>query len=75
MNQFVPTFGPACIQIIIGGKPYTGAFTRRAIKAAVTRARRGPLVGIRTVGTNGDGEEVGYLAYHTNALAYFVDLG
>jgi hypothetical protein len=66
--------GPNLLQIVIKGKPYTGAHTRRAIKAALTRAEA-VYFGVRCgQAVDGEGNDVGYTAF-TRADLPWLPLG
>jgi hypothetical protein len=65
-----PAFGPACFQLVVAGRVYTGAHTARAIKSAVTRAGRTNIIGVRTCGTDADGTDIGFVAFTTNDLPH-----
>lgn len=58
-----PSQGPVLLQIVIKGVPYTGKHTRRAIKAALTRAGAA-YFGVRCgQAVDADGVDVGFLAF------------
>lgn len=57
-----PSYGPRQAAIVIAGAPYTGAHTRRAIRAAMTRA------GAELVTVNGT-------EWNRHGLAYIHALG
>jgi hypothetical protein len=74
MNQAVPFSYAAHVEIEIGGRPYRGVHTRRAIKSAMTRAGVS-VCWIRQGGTDGDGAPMKAQMYWAADLAHLRHLG